>query len=333
MPVSSNQCTGSRYHRIISNSGVYENELNTFTLGFYPEVHYVSVVTDNDTLRTLSNQLSIPSVGPSHAERLECDSEPEDPTESESTPSEESNTTDVHPIDSDQDEREEINTFYEVDQEKFTNKPKLILHRVSRVEERAFNRGNTCPVESRCGDSLNCGTFANEPGDLTSDNTNLIDIEGRSKDPIENIRYKNTVDVNNRDVDCASSDNNTDTTECVGPDAGRLFLPDDVLRMIIVATVQRYPTMRYTLQRVSPFFAHVVRSIGFPSIYIRPSQVGNLPRVVSVARISRMYGNHSGLMFRVRNILGDAGSRWFRAWLTLEYIGQDWYEVRDISWR
>ena len=184
---------GTRYHRIISNSGVYENELNTFTLGFYPEVHYVSVVTDNDSLRILSNQLSFPSVGPSNGARLECDSEPEDPIESENTPSEENNTTDVHPIDSDQDDREEINTFYEIDQEKSTNKPKLILHMVSRVEERAFNRGNTCPVESRCGDSINRGTFANEPGDLTSDNTNLIDIEGTSNDTIANIRYENTV--------------------------------------------------------------------------------------------------------------------------------------------
>ena len=134
---------------------------------------------------------------------------------------------------------------------------------------------------------------------------------------------------------CASSHNDIYTTECVGPDAGRLFLPDDVLRMIIVTTVQRYPTMCYTLHRVSRFFADVVRSIGFASIYIRPSQVGNLPRVVSAAMISHMYGNHSGLMLRVRNILGDVGSRWFRVWLTLEYIeyiGQDWYEVRDLSW-
>lgn len=110
------------------------------------------------------------------------------------------------------------------------------------------------------------------------------------------------------------------------------YLPYLVLRQIIVFSIQMHPLMRYTLQRVSAFFEATVVSLGYPALHLNPEQMHNVPRIVSVRRLSRVFGSHSGVMLRLRNIMLSAGGRWFNAWLTLQEMNYDWYEIRDISW-
>ena len=41
---------GPGYHRVVSNSGLFDRDIQTFILGYYPEVHYVSVEIFYDSL-------------------------------------------------------------------------------------------------------------------------------------------------------------------------------------------------------------------------------------------------------------------------------------------
>lgn len=111
------------------------------------------------------------------------------------------------------------------------------------------------------------------------------------------------------------------------------YLPDLPLEKIIKETIKTQPLMRYTLMRVSRFFQSVVESIGFPSIHISSHQISDVPRIVSVQYLTRRCGSHSGVMLNVRRQLRDAGGRWYRAWLTLKKKENDWYEVRNVTWK
>jgi hypothetical protein len=85
------------------------------------------------------------------------------------------------------------------------------------------------------------------------------------------------------------------------PGNDRPYLPDDVLRQIVVITIALYPYTRYTLQLVCTLLEEtVVRSVGYERTNINPSQTAAVPRHVIVARLSRTFGRYSGVMLAVR---------------------------------
>ena len=133
---------------------------------------------------------------------------------------------------------------------------------------------------------------------------------------------------NRQDQDHTDDGGNGDGYEAQVPS-----LPYLALRRIIFYSIRASPLMRYTLQMVNPEFANIVREFGYPAIYIRPSQMIDLPSTVSVNRLCRIYGSHNGLMLRIRNLLSGSGGRWFRAWLTLRDVRGGWFEIMKVAWR
>lgn len=71
----------------------------------------------------------------------------------------------------------------------------------------------------------------------------------------------------------------------------------------------------------------------FNHLDTRPSAAVGIRRVTSDARLSRTYGRYSGFMLNLLRILLDNESRWYHAWLTLEDVGEGWFELREVQWR
>ena len=135
-------------------------------------------------------------------------------------------------------------------------------------------------------------------------------------------------DIGRNEVDVDENDEHTDESQHIDEnDDGNVDrvenevqippLPYLALRRIIFHSIRSSPLMRYTLRMVNVEFANIVREYGYPMIYIRPSQIIDLPSTISVNRLVRIYGSHSGLMLNVRNLLRVSRGRWYRAWLTL----------------
>lgn len=311
---------GSSYNQLISISGVYDDELHTFQLGFYPEIHYVSLRIEsraaferiiNGLRNTSRNQgdEQMPYSGSrlrSQREEAISDSPREenlsnvggfDELEPMNSPRSTKNNTSVDNEDMDHTEKE----LADDEACEISDEP---IQDLEDSEEVQSERGEDISATSRL---LNA-----DPADYYDGN---IEIQREQRAPGRDD--KNLIDEN---------------TEARGT-RGTPVLPDLVLIQIIKTSIRLHPMMRYTLQRVCQFFERVVQSYGYPCIYIRPSAAFDIRRVSSVARLSRTYGSHSGLMLGLRHILRDSGGRWYRAWLTLQDVGQGWYEVRDVTWR
>ena len=159
-----------------------------------------------------------------------------------------------------------------------------------------------------------------------------VDIYDMNEAPIDS-EQQNIESVDVQTILPGSKHHNENDTEHERSESYIPTLPDLVLEKIIHITISKYPLMRYTLQRVSHSFERVVRKYGYPSIYLRPGESLNMPSIVSVARLCRIYGSHSGLGLNLRRILHAAGGRWYRAWLTLKMVENGWFEIRDVNWR
>ncbi|KAH3786740.1 hypothetical protein DPMN_164849 [Dreissena polymorpha] len=60
---------GRDYNRIISNTGIYSKDLTPFTLGFYPEIHHVSITIMNESaFRDILDSITMPSVSESESD-------------------------------------------------------------------------------------------------------------------------------------------------------------------------------------------------------------------------------------------------------------------------
>ncbi|KAH3834885.1 hypothetical protein DPMN_108218 [Dreissena polymorpha] len=111
----------------------------------------------------------------------------------------------------------------------------------------------------------------------------------------------------------------------------RPYLPNEILRKIVMVTISLYPYMRYILQRVSLYFAEVVRSIGYRHMLHSASLMPTVRRPVRVARLNCKTGRRSGVMRGVRSLLRFVEPRWYTAWLWLYVVGDNWFELRDAT--
>ena len=164
------------------------------------------------------------------------------------------------------------------------------------------------------------------------DNTNES-AHSINREPEPTETESDTIDTPENGIESEPREINHIDEESVDLSLERPYLPNEILREIVMVTISLYPYMRYTLQRVSLYFAEVVRSIGYRRMLLSPSLMPTVPRPVSVARLRRKFGRRSGVMLGVRSLLRFAGPRWRYAWLWLYAIGDNWYELRDVTWQ
>ncbi|KAH3797201.1 hypothetical protein DPMN_150777 [Dreissena polymorpha] len=164
------------------------------------------------------------------------------------------------------------------------------------------------------------------------DNTNES-AHSINREPEPTETESDTIDTPENGIESEPREINHIDEESVDLSLERPYLPNEILREIVMVTISLYPYMRYTLQRVSLYFAEVVRSIGYRRMLLSPSLMPTVPRPVSVARLRRKFGRRSGVMLGVRSLLRFAGPRWRYAWLWFYAIGDNWYELRDVTWQ
>jgi len=292
---------GHGFHRIISNSGIFDVQLPLITLGHYPEgqgEHYVSVHIHNDLQRFISPFSPEPSspllsedtppLG--SAENLQqqppCSPEPTSPLLSEDTP----------PLGS---------------AENLQQQPPCSPEPTS-----------TLPSE----DTPPLG-FAE----------NLQQQPSSSKEPTSTLPSEDTPPVGSAiQEDFPSPTRNELSPFPANYDfpvayGAHQSLPDLVLECIIRHCVNMYPESLFRLQFVNRFFNRLIRSIGYPMIHISHNFMPNVPNPVCIRRLSRNFGIGSGLILRLREIIQDR--RFINTWLELMDIGDGWFEIRNIFWR
>lgn len=108
-------------------------------------------------------------------------------------------------------------------------------------------------------------------------------------------------------------------------------LPVEIWTMIIRYRIEQDPCARYNLMNVNRMFQSIVNDIPLPEIYIAPYVMLNVPRVVSVRRISQASGRWSGLMDEIRRVIRNP--RWSFAWLHLRERDHRWFGITNIWWR
>ncbi|KAJ8308429.1 hypothetical protein KUTeg_013303 [Tegillarca granosa] len=111
------------------------------------------------------------------------------------------------------------------------------------------------------------------------------------------------------------------------------YLPDMILENIVRVSIEMFPLTRYRLQYVCRRFREIVLSIGFPIIHLSPNIMPIVPWVVSVRRLRRTFGSHSGVLIEVKQVLSGSERRWDFAWLRLRETANNWFEIRNIGWR
>ena len=350
---------GRSYNRLVSNTGVYSEEMSTFTLGFYPEIHYVSVeITNGNILTGIIDGLRVPNV----PERI---SEPGDDTRTDTdSPGAgvlENERIGCGDLNCDGEEFSIRDNIDDVSDSHNSNdwKNNNLIGNNGADDNSDIEKSNEEEGGSNI-DSVNDDddeSYVDEMGSVINDVPGNDEIADENNDDLigNNGTDENSDDDNNNEEEEGSiiGGNNTDNNESyedvmgsiidVGPDNDEggdgdiPILPYLILRRIIFFSITNSPLMRYTLQRVSGPFADIIRELGYPRAYLRPNQTLSLPlhtyTELSVVRLSRMYGRHGGLMVNVRNLLSESGARWFRAWLTFYSLGFGWFDIVDVRWR
>lgn len=151
------------------------------------------------------------------------------------------------------------------------------------------------------------------------------------------------------DDDCEDSNNgipltddfpeskNNDKVDDDGEDSmceTRPVLPDLVMEKIILISIESNPEMIFSLNKVCQFFSTIIQKNGYkyPTLYISRSVLKSVPEVISVRKLIRLFGRHSGLMLEVRHILKPYGPKWINAWFLLNPLPNNWYEVNNVFW-
>ena len=245
---------GIEHTAVISNDGVFHEDMTTLVLGYFPEnmgMHYVSLdVQDRDSLIVAARQNNAHFLEDDHA----ADNEPVSDRDDKD--------------DNDQDNWNTNNTQEESDED--------------------------------------CRSPDSEQKRLASLKRN-VDLLRQHKKCQREMKKKNAPTI--------------------------LQLPPEILTYIIKLCIVNYPHMRCVLDKVSTYFYEMIKEMKIPSpqIHIAPSVMGTVPNTLSVRKIIRRAGSKSGLAIEIRQIIKD--SRWINAWLALNQVGIDWYEIKDILFK
>lgn len=116
--------------------------------------------------------------------------------------------------------------------------------------------------------------------------------------------------------------------------ASHPVLPDLVMEKIILMCIESNPEMIFSLNKVCQFFSTIIQKNGYkyPTLYLSSSVLKSVPEVLSVRKMIRLFGRNSGLMLEVRHILKPYGPKWINAWLLLNPLPNNWYEVNNVFW-
>ncbi|KAJ8307859.1 hypothetical protein KUTeg_014592 [Tegillarca granosa] len=354
---------GGTYHRIVSNMSTFNSSLPLLTLGNYPEDrgdHYVSVEVETTYLQSIIAQIVSmesciqPNVG--SATQLDVVS-----------------TTDIHPIDVtdtppvNADNMSgafatgvtSINNILQPDVTNTNANDALPQDDVNATDELLHGNDDNATDELLHGnddnatDELLHGNDDNATDELLHGNgDNATDelLHGNDDSAADELLHGNNDNAtdellhgnDDNAADALPSDvaNITDTlvhdavVSHLGSNAVSLpYLPDMILENIVRVSIEMFPLTRYRLQYVRRRFREIVLSIGFPIIHLSPNIMPIVPWVVSVRRLRRTFGSHSGVLIEVKQVLSGSERRWDFAWLRLRETANNWFEIRNIGWR
>lgn len=316
---------GLDYSTIVSNDGTFQSDMNTLTLGYFPEgngEHYISVNVNRKTFKSLAGQFMRDTLESMPPTKLTVSSHKQDMQSTEDSPESREDEVDVNGKDS-------VNNIQSTDD--FSERRKD-----DEVNDDGEDSVNGIPPtddsrESRKDDEVN------------DDNEDSVNSIPPTEDSPES-RKDDTVDD-----DCEDSNNgipltddfpeskNNDKVDDDGEDSmceTRPVLPDLVMEKIILISIESNPEMIFSLNKVCQFFSTVIQKNGYkyPTLYISRSILKSVPEVISVRKLIRLFGRHSGLMLEVRHILKPYGPKWINAWLLLNPLPNNWYEVNNVFW-
>lgn len=111
-------------------------------------------------------------------------------------------------------------------------------------------------------------------------------------------------------------------------------LPDLVMEKIILMCIDSNPEMIFSLNKVCQFLWTIIQKNGYKylTLYLSSSVLKTVQEVLSVRKMIRLFGRNSGLMLEVRYILKPYGPKWINAWLFLNKLPNNWYEVNNAFW-
>ena len=127
-------------------------------------------------------------------------------------------------------------------------------------------------------------------------------------------------------------------------------LPPEVHALIIEAALKDDVRQALTLSMVSSLYHDIVTSFLYKNqhlitrhqrtVHIRHALAEQLhlshnnPTTISVRRVLRTSGHHSGLSNRIRELLKEYGGRWYNAWITLEPMSKSgMFRIIDVTWK
>lgn len=338
---------GDNYHCLISNTNIYDDELPLLTLGYYPEErgeHYVSVEIEGLYLKHLLH-----IVGRGENREVGCNDRFTDSDQTQKGKSESmkgsANEMNVDEIREDG-FSEYADGYIQSDTEVFfAQKIDITSGRVhtstadnqyATLLKDKTEELNSIIVNEDIQDENE--VFFNERLELSKVHADKAILLNDSSDDRslkiadENIQDENEVCANQR-VGLSPVHIDTGSSEKEQEEGNAAFLPNLVLDNIISTTVRMYPAMLFTLQHVSRYFMHCIERIGYPLIYLSPALLYDVPRRISVCRLTRLYGRNSGLMIAVREALRESNRPCAYAWLSLAELDNRWFEIRDVHWR
>ena len=355
---------GNGHHRIISNTGRYEETMPLITIGHYPEAHYVSIEVANSSLIKYLRDVSTSHV------------HPEEPIESEDRYAEDGSYKDGDTIQ--QLPLKHLRSRLHL--KHLRSRLKIIQNRscLKKRHPRSCQRkripnsnplGRTSGLQSKrtSGPSTIQHKFTKMSTDCYSDISHReYGIKGQEDAPahlrnhpnmklpysrLKSMRfYSNPKKRSFRQPSIKQLRSHPKMKKSGGDMFNQLsqtrsqqqdqrsispcdyeFLPREIQVIIIQHTLRIDPNSRFTLQNVNRFFRQIVHGYPLPSLHINYSVLQVVPIPISVRRLIRAAGRYSWLGLEVRRIINRPS--WFNAWLFLIEIDNRMFELRNIWYR